>query len=117
MSDTADTSVLRARGLRKHYGKGQGLVRAVDEVDLRVAYRRMPVIGRPLPSPAVLEGIQLLHVAGDDCIHDRLDRQIEELGRLVIGVAVRPAHELLPDETNVDRLLRHGSRSNELWLY
>jgi len=30
-------SVLRARGLRKDYGKGEGLVRAVDEVDLDVA--------------------------------------------------------------------------------
>jgi ABC-type lipoprotein export system ATPase subunit len=30
-------SVLRARGLRKHYGKGNGLVRAVDEVNLDVA--------------------------------------------------------------------------------
>jgi ABC-type lipoprotein export system ATPase subunit len=30
-------SVLRARGLRKQYGKGEGLVRAVDEVDLDVA--------------------------------------------------------------------------------
>jgi ABC-type lipoprotein export system ATPase subunit len=29
--------VLRARGLRKQYGKGEGLVRAVDEVDLDVA--------------------------------------------------------------------------------
>ncbi len=29
--------VLRARGLRKEYGKGEGLVRAVDEVDLEVA--------------------------------------------------------------------------------
>jgi putative ABC transport system ATP-binding protein len=28
--------VLRARGLRKDYGKGEGLVRAVDEVDLDV---------------------------------------------------------------------------------
>ncbi len=37
MSDTADTSVLRARGLRKHYGKGDGLVRAVDGVDVDVA--------------------------------------------------------------------------------
>ena len=37
MSDTADTSVLRARGLRKEYGTGEGLVRAVDEVDLDVA--------------------------------------------------------------------------------
>ncbi len=33
----ADTSVLRARGLRKEYGKGEGLVRAVDGVDLDVA--------------------------------------------------------------------------------
>jgi ABC-type lipoprotein export system ATPase subunit len=30
-------SVLRARGLRKEYGKGEGLVRAVDDVDLDVA--------------------------------------------------------------------------------
>jgi len=29
--------VLRARGLRKQYGKGEGLVRAVDDVDLEVA--------------------------------------------------------------------------------
>jgi ABC-type lipoprotein export system ATPase subunit len=36
MSDVAG-SVLRARGLRKDYGKGEGLVRAVDEVDLDVA--------------------------------------------------------------------------------
>jgi ABC-type lipoprotein export system ATPase subunit len=36
MSD-AEASVLRARGLRKEYGKGEGLVRAVDEVDLAVA--------------------------------------------------------------------------------
>jgi ABC-type lipoprotein export system ATPase subunit len=31
------TAVLRARGLRKDYGKGEGLVRAVDGVDLDVA--------------------------------------------------------------------------------
>ena len=37
MSNAADTSVLRARGLRKEYGKGEGLVRAVDQVDLDVA--------------------------------------------------------------------------------
>jgi putative ABC transport system ATP-binding protein len=33
----AGTALLRARGLRKDYGKGEGLVRAVDEVDLEVA--------------------------------------------------------------------------------
>jgi ABC-type lipoprotein export system ATPase subunit len=37
MSDTDNTAVLRARGLRKHYGQGDGLVRAVDGVDLEVA--------------------------------------------------------------------------------
>lgn len=37
MSDTASTSVLRARGLRREYGRGEGLVRAVDEFDLDVA--------------------------------------------------------------------------------
>jgi putative ABC transport system ATP-binding protein len=37
MSNAADTFVLRARGLRKVYGTGQGLVRAVDGVDLDIA--------------------------------------------------------------------------------
>jgi putative ABC transport system ATP-binding protein len=37
VSDTPDTSVLRARGVRKDYGTGEGLVRAVDAVDLDVA--------------------------------------------------------------------------------
>jgi ABC-type lipoprotein export system ATPase subunit len=36
MNDTG-ASVLRACGLRKEYGKGEGLVRAVDEVNLDVA--------------------------------------------------------------------------------
>ena len=35
MNDMVDT-VLRARGVRKEYGKGEGLVRAVDGVDLEV---------------------------------------------------------------------------------
>jgi ABC-type lipoprotein export system ATPase subunit len=37
VSDTDNTAVLRACGLRKHYGHGEGLVRAVDGVDLHVA--------------------------------------------------------------------------------
>jgi hypothetical protein len=36
VSNAADTSVLRARGLRKQYGQGEGLVRAVDGVDLDI---------------------------------------------------------------------------------
>jgi ABC-type lipoprotein export system ATPase subunit len=37
MIGNAETSVLVARGLRKQYGRGDGLVRAVDGVDLEVA--------------------------------------------------------------------------------
>jgi ABC-type lipoprotein export system ATPase subunit len=37
VTDTADPPVLRTRGLRKQYGQGQGLVRAVDGVDLDIA--------------------------------------------------------------------------------
>ena len=37
MSHTASTPVLCARALCKHYGKDQGLVRAVDRVDVDVA--------------------------------------------------------------------------------
>ena len=37
MTDTAITSLLHTGELRKHYGEGQGLVRAVDGVDLEVA--------------------------------------------------------------------------------
>jgi ABC-type lipoprotein export system ATPase subunit len=37
MNEPGSTSVVRARGLRKEYGKEAGLVRAVDGVDLDVA--------------------------------------------------------------------------------
>ncbi|WP_329238576.1 ABC transporter ATP-binding protein [Actinoallomurus sp. NBC_01490] len=37
MSNATDTPVLRARGSRKEYGKGDGMVRAVDDVDLDIA--------------------------------------------------------------------------------
>ncbi len=37
MNGAGETGMLRARGLRKDYGSGGGLVRAVDEVDLDVA--------------------------------------------------------------------------------
>ncbi len=36
-SNGADFPLVRARGLRKEYGSGEGLVRAVDEIDLDVA--------------------------------------------------------------------------------
>jgi ABC-type lipoprotein export system ATPase subunit len=47
VTSAADTPVLRARGLRKHYGMGEGLVRAVDGVDLDVAPGETVVVMGP----------------------------------------------------------------------
>jgi ABC-type lipoprotein export system ATPase subunit len=60
VSDAADTCVLRARGLRKEYGKGEGLVRAVDGVDLDIlAGETVAVMG-----PSGCGKSTLLHLLG-----------------------------------------------------
>ena len=60
MSNAADTSVLRAGGLRKEYGKGEGLVRAVDGVDLDIgAGETVAVMG-----PSGCGKSTLLHLLG-----------------------------------------------------
>jgi putative ABC transport system ATP-binding protein len=64
MSDAGGRPVLLARGLRKEYGKGDGLVRAVDGVDLDVgAGETVAVMG-----PSGCGKSTLLHLIG------RLDR-------------------------------------------
>ena len=60
MSNVGDTSVLRARGLRKEYGKGGGLVRAIDGVDLDIgAGETVAVMG-----PSGCGKSTLLHLLG-----------------------------------------------------
>ena len=60
MSDSDNTPVLRARGLRKEYGRGEGLVRAVNGVDLDVARgETLAVMG-----PSGCGKLTLLHLLG-----------------------------------------------------
>ena len=60
MSNSADTSVLHARGLRKDYGTGEGLVRSVDGVDLDIrAGETVAVMG-----PSGCGKSTLLHLLG-----------------------------------------------------
>ncbi len=60
MSNAADTSVLHARGLRKDYGTGEGLVRSVDGVDLDIrAGETVAVMG-----PSGCGKSTLLHLLG-----------------------------------------------------
>jgi putative ABC transport system ATP-binding protein len=95
------TALLRARGLRKDYGKGEGLVRAVDEVDLDVAPgETLAVMG-----PSGCGKSTLLHLLGgldrpsagelwlNDRRTDRLsERALAGLRRQEIGFVFQAFH-------------------------
>ena len=97
----AGTALLRARGLRKDYGKGEGLVRAVDEVDLDVARgETLAVMG-----PSGCGKSTLLHLLGgldrpsagelwlNDRRTDRLsERALAGLRRQEIGFVFQAFH-------------------------
>jgi ABC-type lipoprotein export system ATPase subunit len=95
------TAVLRVRGLSKHYGKGDALVRAVDEVDLEVAPgETLAVMG-----PSGCGKSTLLHLLGgldrpsagelwlNDKRIDRLsERALADLRRREIGFVFQAFH-------------------------
>jgi len=95
------TALLRTRGLRKDYGKGEGLVRAVDEVDLDVAPgETLAVMG-----PSGCGKSTLLHLlggldrpsAGELWLNDRRTDQLSEralagLRRREIGFVFQAFH-------------------------
>jgi putative ABC transport system ATP-binding protein len=92
VSDANNAAVLRTRGVRKHYGKGDGLVRAVDGVDLDVtAGETVAVMG-----PSGCGKSTLLHLLGG---LDRpsggevwlAERRIDQLGEKALARIRRTA--------------------------
>ena len=108
----AGTALLRARGLRKDYGKGEALVRAVDEVDLDVATgETLAVMG-----PSGCGKSTLLHLLGgldrpsagelwlNDRRTDRLsERALAGLRQQEIGFVFQAFH-LMDELTAVENI-------------
>jgi putative ABC transport system ATP-binding protein len=101
MNETANGIVLRSRGLTKTFGKGDGLVRAVDEVDLDVATAETVAI----MGPSGCGKSTLLHLAGGlerpsggevTLAGNRLDqmgeRALARLRRTAIGFVFQAFH-------------------------
>jgi putative ABC transport system ATP-binding protein len=86
VSHVEDACVLRARGLRKHYGRGEGLVRAVDGVDLDIARgEAVAVMG-----PSGCGKSTLLHLLGgldrpSDGEISLAGRRIDQLGERALA--------------------------------
>jgi ABC-type lipoprotein export system ATPase subunit len=101
VSDTTEGWVLRARGLRRQYGSGQALVRAVDGVDLDVAAgETVAVMG-----PSGCGKSTLLHLLGgldrpsegevqlDGRRIDRMsERALARLRRTMVGFVFQAFH-------------------------
>ena len=112
MSNAADTPVLRARGLRKAYGKGEGLVRAVDGVDLDIAAGETVAI----MGPSGCGKSTLLHLlggldrpsAGEVLLHGRRIDDISEkalarMRRTAVGFVFQSFH-LMEELTAIENV-------------
>jgi putative ABC transport system ATP-binding protein len=93
VSDNDNTPVLRTRGLRKEYGKGEGLVRAVDGVDLSVERgETVAVMG-----PSGCGKSTLLHLVGG---LDRASRgEVWLAGRRIDGLSERALARMRRSDT------------------
>ncbi|MDI6100192.1 ABC transporter ATP-binding protein [Actinoplanes sp. NEAU-A12] len=112
MSDTAGMPVLRARDLRKEYGRGEGRLFAVDGVDLDVAAgETVAVMG-----PSGCGKSTLLHLLGGldrpsggevwlagDRIDDLSERALARLRRTAIGFVFQSFH-LMEELTAVENV-------------
>ena len=110
MNDTAAIPVLRARGLHKHYGTGDGLVRAVDGIDLEVASgETVAVMG-----PSGCGKSTLLHLLGGldrpssgEC---RRGRRIDKLSERALADAAERRRLRLPGLPSDGGAHRGGER-------
>ncbi len=101
MSDSDSTTVLRTRGLRKEYGSDEGLVRAVDGVDLDVARgETLAVMG-----PSGCGKSTLLHLLGGldqpsggelwldgHCLDQMGEKGLARLRRTAVGFVFQAFH-------------------------
>jgi ABC-type lipoprotein export system ATPase subunit len=87
-------ALVRARGLRKEYGRGEGLVRAVDEVDLEVARGEMLAV----MGPSGCGKSTLLHLLGGP------ERALAQLRRHEVGFVFQAYHlmEELTAQENIE---------------
>jgi ABC-type lipoprotein export system ATPase subunit len=112
VSTAADGPVLRARGLRKEYGKGDGLVRAVDGVDLDIdAGETVAVMG-----PSGCGKSTLLHLLGGldrpsggevwlngRRVDDSGERALARMRRTAVGFVFQAFH-LMEELTTVENV-------------
>jgi putative ABC transport system ATP-binding protein len=112
MSGAGNEVMLRARGLRKDYGRGGGLVRAVDEVDLDVAAgETVAVMG-----PSGCGKSTLLHLLGGldrptageiwldgQSLGRRTERALARLRRDAVGFVFQAFH-LMDELTAVENV-------------
>jgi putative ABC transport system ATP-binding protein len=112
VNDTGNSAVLRACGLRKHYGRGDGLVRAVDGVDLDVAAgETVAVMG-----PSGCGKSTLLHLLGgldrpsdgevwlaERRIDQRGEKALARIRRTAIGFVFQAFH-LMDELTAVENV-------------
>lgn len=112
MTDTANTSVLRARGLRKDYGKDEGLVHAVDAVGLDVAAGETVAVMGPSGCGKstllhLLGGLERpdsgdLHLAGQR-IDQMTERALARMRRHSVGFVFQAFH-LMDELTAVENV-------------
>jgi ABC-type lipoprotein export system ATPase subunit len=108
----SDSALVRARGLRKEYGTGEGLVRAVDSVDLDVAGGETVAVMGPSGCGKstllhLLGGLDRasggeLHLAGQR-VDQMSERGLARLRRDAVGIVFQAFH-LMDELTAVENV-------------